>query len=215
MTLQKHIPLESFGQYRKDIFTRIDFPFIWGNTVLDVGCWPGIDSRVLSNFYDLNVTSIDVYKHWDIDKNGIPFTLSSVYNIPFADWYFDYVFAHDILHHIDEATQSIANHKAWLLEMYRVLKPWWKLILIEANRYNLLQINMVWIYGHQHFTYKYFQKLINTTFSKDIIQHKMIEVHSYPLLSLWFWYLFEKIYTSIVPKRFWSYNVVFISKPQQ
>lgn len=215
MTLQKHISLEVFGQYRKDIFTNIDFPFVWGKTILDVGCWPAVDSQILRDFYHLNVTGIDIYKHADIDKSGIAFTLSGVYNIPFADWHFDYVFAHDILHHIDEATQSIQNHKTWLLEMYRVLKPWWTLILIEANRYNLLQINMVWIYNHQHFTYNYFQKLINTTFPKDTVKHRMMEVHTYPWLPLWFWRLFEKLYTFFVPQIFWAYNIVFISKPQQ
>src|SRR5690242_13361725 len=112
-----------YGQYKNDLFEKLGFRFETGKKILDIGCGDGSDAEIFSDVLGLDVHGIDVYKHEKIDNVvGLKFKQAGVYEIPFESASFDYVFLHDILHHIDEPQQRADRHKAGLKEIARVVK---------------------------------------------------------------------------------------------
>lgn len=204
---------EKYGQYKNDIFNKLSFNFETGRKILDVGCGDGSDAEIFINEFRLNTYGIDLYKHDKI--NNIPdlkYSQAGIYQIPFADESFDYVFLHDVLHHIDEGKQSYVKHIAGLKELERVVKKGGSIIIMEANRYNpLFYPHMVKMLGHNHFQQNYFKKIINEVFPSVIF--KYFEAHSYPQKYLKIWKIYEKIMESIMPKCILAYNVAMIEKP--
>ena len=54
--------LSKHGQYKNDIFNKLDFDFEPGKKILDVGCGDGSDARIFLDEFNLNVYGIDIYK---------------------------------------------------------------------------------------------------------------------------------------------------------
>lgn len=205
--------LENYGQYRYDIFTKLNFDFKSKSKILNLGCGDGEDSLILRDFYRLDVLNCDIYRHENIDKYKLDFKLAGIYNLPYETNSFDYIFLHDVLHHIDEENQNYEKHKLGLIEALRVLKPGGNIIIVEGNRYNpLFYPHMVKMLGHEHFSQPYFIKLINESFMDQKIEFKYFECHSYPKNQLWFWKIFEYIMENFMPKQILSYNVSIITK---
>jgi len=99
--------LAKYGQYKNDIFNKLDIIFIRGAKLLDVGCGDGSDAEIFIKEFGLKTFGIDIYEHENIKKlENFTFKKASILNIPYADNYFDYVFLHDVLHHLDEEYQS-------------------------------------------------------------------------------------------------------------
>jgi ubiquinone/menaquinone biosynthesis C-methylase UbiE len=198
-----------YDQYKKDIFTKLDFPFEKGKKLLDVGCGDGSDARILIQEYRLEVVGIDVYRHPgvnDIDK--LIFKKAGIFDIPFPDNSFDYVFMHDVLHHIDEGSQRIERHLSGLQEVKRVVKNGGYVVIVEGNRYNpLFYPHMVKMLGHEHFSQKYFMEL--TSRISNNVEYRFFEAHKYPYL-LGFFKLYEKFMENYSPKMFLAYNVAII-----
>ena len=119
------IPEDDF-QYRELVgfLGNID-----GMYVLDVGCGKGAFSRRLAEA-GARVAGIDITgKFVEIAQQNMPygiFSEASATEIPFDDSQFDAVFSFEVLEHIPDTEEAIA-------EMVRVLKPGGKLLIIDKN----------------------------------------------------------------------------------
>jgi len=204
--------LSKYGQYKNDIFDKLNFDFKEGRKILDVGCGDGSDARIFINEYKLDTYGIDVYEDDNIRKTeGLKFKKAGIYHIPYKSSTFDYVFLHDVLHHIDEAKQSVERHKKALMEVERVCKPGGSVVIIEGNRYNpLFYPHMVKMLGHNHFRQSYFKKIIKEVFPSA--NFKYFEAHLYPPRYLKIWKIYEKVMELIMPKAILAYNVSIITK---
>lgn len=202
--------LSSYGRYKNIIFQKLDFNFEVGKSLLDIGCGDGTDMEIFSKELGLDVHGMDVYEHPNIKNLGIKFSMGSVLELPFENKSFDYVFLHDVLHHVDEENQSYEKHVQGLKEAKRVVKPGGHIIVVEGNRFNpLFYFHMVKMLGHEHFTQNYFKKIIKD--SLDDPQFKFYEAHAYPFGPVSFWELYENIMDKIIPEQFRAYNIA-ISK---
>lgn len=206
------INLSKYGQYKEDIFSKLKFDFIPGKKILDIGCGDGSDANIFIKEYKLNTYGIDIYKHENVKKvPQLKFKKAGIYNIPFNDSTFDYVFLHDVLHHIDETKQSYKKHVQALNEIKRVCKKGGCIIIVEGNRFNpLFYPHMVIMLGHNHFKQSYFKKIINKVFPQPTF--KYFEAHLYPPRFLKIWKIYEKIMEVVIPKQFLAYNVSVIKK---
>lgn len=206
-----------YGQYKNDIFNKMDISFARGGKLLDVGCGDGSDAKIFINEFNLDTFGIDVFEHENIKKiKSLKFKKAGIYKIPFEDSAFDYVFLHDVLHHIDEKSQDYNNHIKGLQELKRVCKKDGQIIILEANRYNpLFYLHMVLMCGHNHFTQKYFQKIVKDIFGGNA-DFKTFESHFYPKKLLRFFKVIEKI-SERVPffNPFRSYNLAIIKNDKQ
>jgi len=204
--------LSKYGQYKSDIFNKLNFNFEKGKKLLDVGCGDGTDAEIFIKNFKLNTFGIDIYKHKNIKNlKRFKYKKAGIYKIPFKNETFDYIFLHDVLHHIDEEKQSYENHIKGLTELKRVCKKGRIIIILEGNRYNpLFYPHMVKMLGHNHWKQSYFKKVIKDVFSD--VQFKFFEAHAYPKKFIWFWKIFEKIMEAIIPQQFLAYNVAIIRK---
>ncbi|MFC1621900.1 FkbM family methyltransferase [Patescibacteria group bacterium] len=205
--------LSKYGQYKEDIFIKLAYNFEAGKKMLDVGCGDGSDAKILAKEFKLDVYGIDVYEHPNIaGVKNLKFKKVSegIYDIPFKDGMFDYVFLHDVLHHVDEKRQSPKKHKAALQEVKRVCKKEdGCIVIVEGNRYNpLFYPHMVKMRKHEHFSQSYFKKLVESVFPNA--KFKYFEAHKYPEKLLWFFKLYEMLMEKFVLKSFLSYNVAII-----
>jgi ubiquinone/menaquinone biosynthesis C-methylase UbiE len=206
--------LKQYGQYKYDIFTKLNFPFEKRKSLLDVGCGDGSDVVIFQEEYDLNVSAIDVYTHANISTiKNLAFQQAGIYNIPYKDNSFDYIFLHDVLHHIDEENQSYEKHIQGLAELLRVVKPGGAIIIVEGNRYNpLFYPHMVKMHHHEHFSRSYFRKIIKNGFEGNSIKFRSFEAHFYPSKWIKLWKAYEWVMENIVPPQFLSYNIAIITK---
>ena len=200
---------KKYGQYKNDIFNKVGINFERGKKLLDVGCGDGSDAEIFIKEFGVDTYGIDIYEHENIKKiKGFKFKKAGILKIPFEDNFFDYVFLHDVLHHIDEEYQSYKKHIEGLKELKRVCKKDGCIIILEANRYNPLSYpHMVLIKGHNHFKQSYFFKIIKDVF--DDVEFKSFEAHFYPG-GLMFWEIYEFLMEKILPKRFLAYNLAII-----
>lgn len=199
------------NQYKDDIFNKLGFFFTEGKKILDVGCGDGSDGAIFINEYKLKTYGIDIFEHENIKKiKGFIFKKASIFKIPYPTESFDYVFLHDVLHHIDEKNQNLMIHMEALKELKRLCKRNGSIIIIEANRYNLLFYpHMVLINGHDHFKQKYFKELINGIFTA--VQFKNFEAHFYPISFLKIFKIYELIMEKVpIFRPFLAYNVAII-----
>lgn len=201
-------------QYRDDIFSKLGLPFKRGGKLLDVGCGDGGDAKIFIEEFGLTVYGVDIYRHKNISKiKGLNYEKAGIYRLPFNSNYFDYVFLHDVLHHIDEPRQRYPRHILGMKEVKRVCKKNGMIIIVEANRYNpLLYPHIVLLKGHDHFKQSYFKKLICGAFNKNNVEIKHFEAHVYPQK---FFKLF-KVYEKVMERHsflrpFLAYNAAIIS----
>lgn len=201
--------LIKYGQYKADIFSKLNFSFEKGKKILDVGCGDGTDAEIFLEEYKLDTYGVDVYAHGNISKQTkLKFQMASILDLPFQSGEFDYVFAHDVLHHVDEKNQSQNIHLKALLELKRVVKKKGIIILVEGNRYNpLFYPHMVKMLGHDHWTQKYFEETIRSVYEE--VEFKYFEAHSYPW-AISFWKIYEYFMEHMAPSQFLAYNVALI-----
>ena len=204
--------LKQYGQYKNDIFTKLNYSFTPGKKILDVGCGDGSDVEIFIKEYKLKTHGIDVYEHKNIRKiKGLIYKKSGIYNIPYPDTSFDYVFLHDVLHHIDEPLQRREKHIEALIELKRVCKKGGTILIVEGNRYNpLFYPHMVKVLGHNHFKQSYFKNIVTNVFTDANIKH--FEAHLYPARLLTVFKIYERLMEKCCPKYLLAYNVALITK---
>jgi len=204
--------LKKYNQYKFDIFSKLNFRFEKGKELLDVGCGDGIDTQIFIDVFKLKTYGIDVYRDKNIKNiKSLFFKEAGIYKIPYKDNKFDYVFLHDVLHHIDEKKQSYKKHIAGLRELERVTKKDGYIIIIEGNRYNpLFYPHMVKHFGHNHFRQSYFKKIVSDVFPQA--QFTFFESHFYPQKLLFLFKFYEKFMEFVSPRQFLAYNVAIIKK---
>lgn len=205
--------IKADNQYRDDIFNKLKFDFVRGKKLLDVGCGNGSNAKIFINEFGLSVDGIDVYEHENIKSvKGLKFKKASIFDIPFKDNSFDYVFLHDVLHHIDGIGQRYENHIKGLKELKRVCKTGGYIIVVEGNRYNpLFYPHMVLMKGHNHFKQSYFRKIILDVF--DNVQFKAFEAHLYPQRLVRIFKVYEKVMEKFsFLESLAAYNVAIIKK---
>lgn len=203
--------IRGYGQYKDDFFNKLNFSFRKGRSVLDVGCGDGTDGKVFVHEYGLKFFGLDRYEHENIQSIGFRFKRGSIYKNPYRKRRFDYVYSHDVLHHVDEPKQRRSMHVKALREMRLVCKKRGYIIIIEGNRYNpLFYPHMVKMYKHEHFTQKYFCALIEEVFTKDRSEYKFFEAHLYPSPLLIIFKIYETIMEHFSPKQFLAYNAAII-----
>lgn len=201
------------NQYTKDFFRKLCYSFEKGKTILDVGCGDGRDGNFFETKYGLQWCGIDIYSDANMKGAGLKFKIGSIFRIPFKNNTFDYVFTHDVLHHIDEPYHRKQKHLAGLKELKRVCKKGGTIIIVEANRYNpLFYPHMVKMFGHNHFSQSYFKKLIYDSYKTDSVLLKFFEAHFYPPALVSFFKVYEYIMENLVPKEFIAYNAAIIRK---
>jgi len=201
--------LSEYTQYKKDIFQKIAFPFERGKNLLDVGCGDGSDAVIFKNVYGLDVKMCDIYRDSKLDTSVGEFSIGSILDLPYSTEMFDYVFVHDVMHHIDEERQDRNKHILALEELRRVTKKNGTILVLEANRYNpLFYPHMVKIRGHNHFRHEYFKSIILQVFPN--VEFRYFEAHMYPPSLLRVFKIYEYIMEHYVPKRFLAYNLAII-----
>lgn len=202
----------SYNQYKNDFFNKLGVDFKKGKKLLDVGCGPGTDALIFIKEYKLKFYGTDIYKDENVKKLKLNFKLGTIRKIPFKDSQFDYVFVHDVLHHID-TEHSEKKHLVGLRELRRVCRQGRSIVIVEGNRYNPLFFpHMVKLKGHEHFKQSYFMKIIKEVFANDQIEFRFFEAHLYPKSLLFFFKIYEFFMEHLIPKRFIAYNAAIIRK---
>lgn len=209
----KNIFIHSYSQYKNDFFNKLQFDFQKKKKILDVGCGPATDAPIFINEYGLRFYGMDIYRDENITKQKLRFKKGTIYRMPFDNNRFDYVFLHDVLHHIDEQNQKKEKHLKGLKELYRVCKDGGFIIIVEGNRYNpLFYPHMVKMKKHEHFTQVYFISIVRKAFPRQKIKFTFFEAHVYPKLLLPIFKIYEYSMEHFCPKRFLAYNVAIIKK---
>lgn len=199
----------NLDQYRKDIFSKMHLNLKNGSKILDLGCGDGQDCEVFASTFNLKVYGVDVMDQPKLDKK-FHYKKGSIYKIPYEDNFFDYIFLHNVLHHIDDPKKRISKHNQAMSELKRVCKKNGKILILEGNRYNpLFYPHMVKIEGHDHFSQKYFYQILNTNFKKYKVDH--FEAHLYPPAFLTIFKVYELIMDKISPIQFRAYNFANIT----
>lgn len=206
MNISTKKKLLKYGQYKYDIFNKMNLELREGSKILDVGCGDGQDGEIFINVFRLKTYATDIFKHGNISKiKDLKFKLGSIYKLPYDDNQFDYVFLHNVLHHIDEKNQSFSKHKKALKEIERVCKNKGRIYILEANRYNpLFYPHLVLMGKHNHFTQQYFVKLMKSVFMN--VESRHFEAHLYPSSLVGLFKLYEFAMERFMPKKFQSYN---------
>ena len=201
------------SQYTYDLHKKVAYNFVAGRKLLDAGCGTCVDSYMLKEDYKLDVYSTDIYRHENVDLFNLNFKEGSILKLPYEDKSFDYVFLHDVLHHVDEEKQSYNLHLSALRELKKVSKKGGTIIIViivETNCCNpLFYPHIVRVLGHNHWKQSYFKKVLTKVF--DNVEFKYFKVHLYPKKLLWLGKMYEFIMEKISPKMFLAYNVVIIT----
>jgi len=199
-------------QYHKDLIKKMGLKLESGSVLLDVGCGDGEFTKYLTTLYKLQTKGIDVdiNINWDnSDDANIRFEKGSIYELPFENNTFDYVFFKDILHHIDEPKHDSAQFKKAFNEIKRVCKPNGRIIILEANRYNpLFYPHMVILEGHDHLRYTKLMSIISNSFK--IHEVKSFESHVYPKFLISIFRLYEIVMENAISHKFRAYTLIDI-----
>jgi len=111
---------------------RFSLPYIKNMVVLDIGCGarcgPWILSGVVSKVVGIDVSGEAIsycLKNWS--KDNISYLMADAVDLPFPDQSFDAVVSFEVIEHLDDCQQYLA-------EVSRVLKPAGVFILSTPNR---------------------------------------------------------------------------------
>lgn len=200
--------LWAIEQYHRDLIKKMNLNLNQKHLLLDVGCGNGEFTKYLTDTYNLQSKGVDVDRKWkNIHYNNVQFSKGSIYELPFEQNMFDYVFLKDILHHIDEPKHELTQFKKAFNEIKRVCKPNGRIIILESNRYNPISYpNMVLLKGHDHFKYKKLVSIINNNFN----DYKLInfEAHVYPKFSNTIFKFYEYVMEKKIPRKFRAYTLI-------
>ncbi len=103
--------------------------------LLEVGCAQGIRSRLIAkHFSHLEIVGIDrseellqAARHQNQDLANLSFEQADLYELPFADESFDFIYARLVFMHLAEPSRAIQSLK-------RVLRPGGRILIEDADR---------------------------------------------------------------------------------
>ena len=127
------------GKCYWDYRDRLAFQHLTGNDILDAGCGEGITLEKLIRFFsDRRVLGIDTeQENLDIcRRHQLPVQEGSLYALPFADASFDTVLFSEVIEHLDTPEKALS-------EIYRVLRPGGRVIIIFPNDRTFMLARMV------------------------------------------------------------------------
>ena len=174
----------TWEDHERRILGRSGLTFTRKQFVLDVGCGgseEGVRGGRMSYLIAQQagkVIGVDFQPNpaWhesQLKSSNLEFVVTDACKLPLRNNTFDLVFAKNLLHHVAMPELAIA-------EMKRVTKRGGIIIIIESNRYNPIKyIVTTKIFGHEHFTGKYFKRLLCQQFNE--VKFKSFEAHYYPV----------------------------------
>jgi len=125
---------ESDVAYKRRVRTMIEFLQPQeGERILDCGCGMGFYLRTLSSLYKARYTGLDgnaetlAFARQAVSGRGIPLVRADVLRLPYADGSFDKVLLSEVLEHLPDDRQGLA-------ELHRVLRPGGILALTVPHR---------------------------------------------------------------------------------
>jgi len=148
-------------------------------SILEVGCGEGEMTKIINaNFRDCRINSSDVslniIKKSKEQFSNCPFSVQSVYHLPYRDNQFDLIVACEVLEHLVDPDKA-------LKEIYRVCKkyfiasvpnePIWRILNVLRGKYIKSFGNTP---GHiQHWSPNRFNKLISNYFNIKKVKHPL------------------------------------------
>ncbi len=132
------------GQERRLEFVR-RYVDLEGARVLDAGCGLGLYMLRFRDFTE-HVYGVDVDPEKVRKAQEIPSHVqcASAEHLPFATNFFDIVFSHEVLEHVDDDAEAVR-------EAHRVLKPGGRLVIFVPNRWYPFETHGVYWRGEYHF----------------------------------------------------------------
>lgn len=143
------------------------------NKVLEIGAGSGLMTYYFSQLYKGEIVVTDLSSEMlktaskRIKRKNISFLAADASNLPFEDNIFDAVVGVDIIHHLGDPESSMHE---WL----RVIKPDGKLVFLETNPYNPLNLRNI---GVEHEV----RSFLNTP--KNLIDWLIQAGWKYPIVS--------------------------------
>jgi len=162
-----------WGWFENRVFEKWDFnKLVW----LDI---PGKHIHKLQNEYNNNPK--------------VEFIEWTVLEIPFPKNSFDVVALWEVIEHIPKWTELFA-----LMEINRVLKKWWKLLLSTPHddiRAKIL--DPIWYFWHRHYDVKNLEYLVSEAWFFDF--HIDVRWWCYELITMILFYIFKWIFRMEIP----------------
>ena len=125
-----------------ELFARLRAEGVAGQSLLEIGCGIGIDTRSLADLgfrdvvgVDLTEAAIDLARR-RAEAEGrrtLRFEVANGEQLPFADASFDVVYSFGVIHHTPSITQAIA-------EIRRVLRPGGRALVMIYHRHSLVDL---------------------------------------------------------------------------
>ncbi len=152
--IPQNIDLDYFNKikerrYKLEPFIRtiVQFEKWRGKKVLEVGCGIGIDgmefAKIGANYIGIDISekSLKLAKtYFNLSNQRANLLLADAENLPFQDNTFDLVYSWGVLHHTPDIQKAIE-------EIYRVLKPNGRIIIMLYNKYSLVGLQLYIRYG--------------------------------------------------------------------
>jgi SAM-dependent methyltransferase len=140
-----------FGQERRMNLIRRFVP-LEGRSILDVGCGLGMYVRALRRFsQDVHGVDIDEEKVAEASQELPNIRVAPAEDLPYPGGRFDVVLSHEVIEHVDDDRQAVA-------EAVRVLRrpgddggPGGRLVIFAPNRLYPLETHGIYWRGRYHF----------------------------------------------------------------
>lgn len=140
-----------FGQERRVNLIRRFVP-LEGRSILDVGCGLGMYVRALRRFsQDVHGVDIDEEKVAEASQELPNIRVAPAEDLPYPDGRFDVVLSHEVIEHVDDDRQAVA-------EAVRVLRrpgdnggPGGRLMIFAPNRLYPFETHGIYWRGRYHF----------------------------------------------------------------
>ena len=133
-----------FGQERRLELVR-RFVALEDRAILDVGCGLGMYVQAFRRFsQDVHGVDIDREKITEASQNLPNLRVAPAEQLPYADGRFDLVFSHEVIEHVSDDRQAIAD-------AVRVLKTGGRLVVFAPNRLYPFETHGAYWRGEYHF----------------------------------------------------------------
>jgi len=129
--VSSHAGAEFFCRHLRELDPAVCVP---DSRILVAGCGAGHEAALIQQLLDAQVEAVDVEDEFLEDLRqwpGLRYQLASVCELPFGDGYFDAIFYHHVIEHVDDPAAS-------LRELSRVLKPGGWIFVGTPNRHRLV-----------------------------------------------------------------------------